>query len=123
MYTMYVHINVRIFTMDDGLCTQPGSSPKLRSDFLTEASVMGQFGNPNVIKLYGVVTLVEPVMIVMEYMQFGSLYYYLRVSGWGRMVEHCIKMCILCSICSNMHVMLSTQENNVLILYKCRIWM
>ena len=40
---------------------------------------MGQFDNPNVIKLYGVVTVVEPVMIVMEYMENGSLYYYLRV--------------------------------------------
>ena len=41
---------------------------------------MGQFNHSNVIKLYGVVTLVEPVMIVMEYMENGSLYYYLRVS-------------------------------------------
>ena len=41
---------------------------------------MGQFDHQNVIKLYGVVTRVEPVMIVMEYMQNGSLYYYLKVS-------------------------------------------
>ena len=40
---------------------------------------MGQFDHQNVIKLYGVVTKVEPVMIVMEYMQNGSLYYYLKV--------------------------------------------
>ena len=52
---------------------------KLRNDFLTEASIMGQFDHQNVIKLYGVVTKVEPVMIVMEYMQNGSLYYYLKV--------------------------------------------
>ena len=44
---------------------------------------MGQFNHPNVIKLYGVITKVEPVMIVMEFMENGSLYYYLRVS-WGR---------------------------------------
>ena len=42
---------------------------------------MGQFDHPNVIKLYGVLTRVEPVMIVMEYMEKGSLYYYLRVSS------------------------------------------
>ena len=42
---------------------------------------MGQFDHQNVIKLYGVVTKVEPVMIVMEYMQNGSLYYYLKVGG------------------------------------------
>ena len=48
---------------------------------------MGQFDHQNVIKLYGVVTKVEPVMIVMEYMQNGSLYYYLKVGQgallWG----------------------------------------
>ena len=41
---------------------------------------MGQFEHPNVIKLYGVVTNVEPAMIVMEFMDNGSLYHYLRVS-------------------------------------------
>ena len=44
---------------------------------------MGQFDHPNVIALYGVVTRVEPVMIVMEYMEKGSLYHYLRVSWCG----------------------------------------
>ncbi len=41
---------------------------------------MGQFKHPNVITLYGVVTVVEPAMIVMEYMESGSLYSYLRVN-------------------------------------------
>ena len=41
---------------------------------------MGQFDHPHVIKLYGVVTRLEPVMIVMEFMENGSLYHYLRVS-------------------------------------------
>ena len=41
---------------------------------------MGQFTHPNVIKLYGVVTVVEPVMIVMEFLENGSLYRFLRVS-------------------------------------------
>ena len=63
--------------------TQSGSSAKARNDFLTEASIMGQFDHPHVIKLYGVVTRVEPVMIVMEFMENGSLYHYLRVSGFG----------------------------------------
>ena len=30
---------------------KPGSSEKARSDFLTEASIMGQFEHPNVIFL------------------------------------------------------------------------
>ena len=44
---------------------------------------MGQFNHPNVVTLHGVVTHVEPIMIVMEFMENGSLYYYLRVSGGG----------------------------------------
>ena len=44
---------------------------------------MGQFLHPNVIKLIGVLTKVDPAMIVMEFMENGSLYTYLRVSrGW-----------------------------------------
>ena len=60
---------------------QPHSSAKQRNDFLAEASIMGQFTHPNVVKLYGVVTVVEPVMIVMEFLENGSLYHYLRVSS------------------------------------------
>lgn len=52
----------------------------MRSDFLNEASIMGQFQHDHVIKLYGVVTRVDPAMIVMEFMDNGSLYSYLRVS-------------------------------------------
>ena len=51
----------------------------MRTDFLNEASIMGQFQHDNVIKLYGVVTRVDPAMIVMEFMDNGSLYSYLRV--------------------------------------------
>ena len=32
--------------------------------FLQEAAIMGQFSHPNVVKLYGVVTLGDPVSIV-----------------------------------------------------------
>ena len=62
--------------------SQPGSSSRMRNDFLTEASISGQFKHPHVIKLYGVVTLADPVMIVMEFMDNGSLYNYLRVSSF-----------------------------------------
>ena len=59
---------------------QPGSSDKARRDFLTEASIMGQFEHPNVIPLQGVVTRSSPVMIVTDYMENGSLDQFLRVS-------------------------------------------
>ena len=36
---------------------QQGSSSKTRDDFISEASIMGQFKHPNVIKLIGVITV------------------------------------------------------------------
>ena len=62
---------------------KPGSSEKARVDFLTEASIMGQFEHPNVIFLQGVVTKSNPVMIITEFMENGSLDTFLRVSEAG----------------------------------------
>ena len=47
--------------------------------FLQEAAIMGQFSHPNVVKLYGVVTLGEPV------------------SPYEVNVIHCTTGCILCN--------------------------
>ena len=55
-----------------------GSSDKNKADFLIEASIMGQFDHPNVIRLIGVVTRAEPVMIITEYMEHHSLDSFLR---------------------------------------------
>lgn len=41
---------------------------------------MGQFDDPNVIYLEGVVTRSNPIMIVTEFMENGSLDSFLRVS-------------------------------------------
>ncbi|XP_067658531.1 ephrin type-B receptor 1-B-like isoform X1 [Haliotis asinina] len=57
---------------------KPGATEKNRLDFLTEASIMGQFDDPNVIFLEGVVTKSNPIMIVTEYMANGSLDSFLR---------------------------------------------
>lgn len=65
-------------------CLRAGLSTKLRRDFLAEASVMGQFEDPNVISLHGVVVKKNTVKIVMEYMSNGSLDKYL-VSNNGRL--------------------------------------
>uniref|UniRef100_A0A8R1TL09 receptor protein-tyrosine kinase n=1 Tax=Onchocerca volvulus TaxID=6282 RepID=A0A8R1TL09_ONCVO len=62
---------------------KPGSSDKAKSDFLMEASIMGQFTHENVIRLIGVVTKNEPVMIVIEYMENGSLDQFLRKNDNG----------------------------------------
>ncbi|XP_018414451.1 PREDICTED: ephrin type-A receptor 7 isoform X1 [Nanorana parkeri] len=57
-----------------------GYTEKQRRDFLCEASIMGQFDHPNVVHLEGVVTRGKPVMIVIEYMENGSLDAFLRKS-------------------------------------------
>lgn len=56
-----------------------GYTEKQRRDFLSEASIMGQFDHPNVIHLEGVVTKSSPVMIITEFMENGSLDTFLRV--------------------------------------------
>ncbi|XP_069371102.1 ephrin type-A receptor 7 isoform X5 [Paralichthys olivaceus] len=55
-----------------------GYTEKQRREFLCEASIMGQFDHPNVVHLEGVVTRGKPVMIVIEYMENGSLDAFLR---------------------------------------------
>lgn len=62
-----------------------GSSAKARSDFLMEASIMGQFEHENVIRLIGVVTKTEPIMILTEYMLYGSLDQFLRSNRDGKL--------------------------------------
>ncbi|KAK5859923.1 hypothetical protein PBY51_021439 [Eleginops maclovinus] len=55
-----------------------GYVDKQRRDFLAEASIMGQFDHPNIIRLEGVVTKSRPVMIVTEFMENGALDSFLR---------------------------------------------
>ncbi|XP_077881679.1 ephrin type-A receptor 8 isoform X3 [Ictidomys tridecemlineatus] len=55
-----------------------GYTERQRRDFLSEASIMGQFDHPNVIRLEGVVTRGRLAMIVTEYMENGSLDAFLR---------------------------------------------
>lgn len=62
---------------------RPGSSMKAKANFLTEASIMGQFDHENVIHLLGVVTKTEPVMIVTEFMLNGSLDQFLKSNDNG----------------------------------------
>ncbi|XP_068598428.1 ephrin type-A receptor 2a [Brachionichthys hirsutus] len=57
---------------------KPGYSEKQRQDFLSEASIMGQFSHPNIIRLEGVVTKFKHIMIVTEYMENGALDLYLK---------------------------------------------
>uniref|UniRef100_A0A669DDF4 receptor protein-tyrosine kinase n=1 Tax=Oreochromis niloticus TaxID=8128 RepID=A0A669DDF4_ORENI len=52
---------------------KPGYSEKQRQDFLSEATIMGQFSHPNIIHLEGVITKFKHAMIVTEYMENGAL--------------------------------------------------
>lgn len=58
-----------------------GYTEKQRRDFLSEASIMGQFQHPNIIHLEGVITTSCPVMILTEFMENGALDSFLRVRG------------------------------------------
>ncbi|XP_043917782.1 ephrin type-A receptor 2 [Protopterus annectens] len=55
-----------------------GYTEKQRIDFLSEASIMGQFSHPNIIHLEGVVSKHKPLMIITEFMENGALDKYLR---------------------------------------------
>lgn len=60
-----------------------GYTERQRRDFLAEASIMGQFDYPNVIRLEGVLTRSCPVLIITEFMENGALDSFLRVSLVG----------------------------------------
>uniref|UniRef100_A0A8C5PG57 Ephrin type-B receptor 3 n=1 Tax=Leptobrachium leishanense TaxID=445787 RepID=A0A8C5PG57_9ANUR len=57
-----------------------GYTEQQRRDFLSEASIMGQFDHPNIIRLEGVVTRSRPVMILTEFMENGALDSFLRMN-------------------------------------------
>ncbi|XP_053548996.1 ephrin type-B receptor 5-like [Bombina bombina] len=60
-----------------------GIGDKERREFLTEASILGQFDHPNVVRLEGAVTRSRPIMILTEHMENGALDAYLRQCEGG----------------------------------------
>ncbi|XP_066916418.1 ephrin type-B receptor 1-B-like [Clytia hemisphaerica] len=54
-----------------------GANRSDRDDFLSEAAILGQFSDPNVVSIEGVVLKDYPSLIVLEYMANGSLDKYL----------------------------------------------
>ena len=78
-------------------------------DFVKEAQVMKKIHHPNLLQLYAVCTLEEPIYIVTELMKYGSLLEYLRGSE-GRymqlpqmidmMVQIASGMCVI-AVCVN----------------------
>ena len=45
---------------------KPGSSEDDSVRFLQEAAIMGQFNHPHVVKLYGVITVGDPVSMLLQ---------------------------------------------------------
>lgn len=69
-----------------------GYTERQRREFLSEASIMGQFEHPNIIRLEGVVTNSVPVMILTEFMENGALDSFLRVSHPTHLHNHCVSL-------------------------------
>jgi tyrosine-protein kinase Src len=63
---------------------KPGSMS--RKAFLDEAQIMKQCHHPNLVKLYAVCSKDEPLYIITEYMQNGSLLDYMR-TGSGKFLD------------------------------------
>ena len=57
-------------------------------DFVAEAQVMKKIHHPNLLQLYAVCTLVEPIYIVTELMKHGSLLEYLRTGDGRYITQH-----------------------------------
>ena len=66
---------------------------KNKEDFLSEASIMGQFKHPNVIFLYGV-TLNKPIVIVTPFMENGSLDDFLAQKEFSLTAIQQVAICI-----------------------------
>ncbi|XP_060749585.1 ephrin type-B receptor 4b-like [Tachysurus vachellii] len=69
-----------------------GYTDKQRRDFLSEASIMGQFHHPNIIHLEGVITTSCPSMIITEYMENGALDSFLRMNDAQFTPLQCVGM-------------------------------
>ena len=57
----------------DRIVPTEGATDSIRKDFLGEAHMLAQFKHANVMGLLGVVTVSEPVMIILHYMSCGDL--------------------------------------------------
>ena len=58
---MSCHINIEGASSDD------------KKDFLGEANLLSKFNHPNVMSLLGVVTVDEPVLVIIPFMKNGDL--------------------------------------------------
>ncbi|KAI1697166.1 protein tyrosine kinase domain-containing protein [Ditylenchus destructor] len=62
-------------------------------ELMSEARMMRHLDHPNIVKMYGVATAVEPLFIVMELLENGSLDEYLKRSGAHASTEE--RLCMI----------------------------
>ena len=58
--------------MEVAIKTNQSKDEEDKVKFLQEAAIMGQFRHPNVVKLYGVVTVGEPVSYLLKAFEIGT---------------------------------------------------
>lgn len=80
-----------------------GSNESSQAKFLQEACVMAQFKNPRIVALIGVVSKTEPALIVLEYMEMGSLLSYLKNPLVKDHLADTEMTRFACQICAGMH--------------------
>ena len=71
--------------------------------FLQEAAILAQFNHPKIVKLVGVVTVSEPILVCLEFMEFGSLLSYLTSSMVGNNLPDVDMLRMACDVASAMH--------------------
>ncbi|XP_071935172.1 uncharacterized protein [Coffea arabica] len=68
-------------------------------DFCTEISILSRVRHPNVILFLGACTKPPRLSMVTEYMEMGSLYYLIHVSGQKKKLSWRRRLKMLCDIC------------------------
>ncbi|XP_029657367.2 tyrosine-protein kinase Fer-like isoform X4 [Octopus sinensis] len=64
-----------------------------RKTFLQEGRILKQYDHPNIVKFIGIAAQRKPVMIVMEYVEGGSLLLFLRKNGRQQTRNQLVLMC------------------------------
>lgn len=78
--------------------TKKDCTEKEKTDLLKEMAVMSCMVHPNIVKLYGVVTINVPApWIILEYLPFGDLRHFLQViNGYYKLLSNVTCIILMC---------------------------
>ncbi|WOG85077.1 hypothetical protein DCAR_0104264 [Daucus carota subsp. sativus] len=68
-------------------------------DFCNEISILSRLRHPNVISFLGACTMPPRLSLITEFMEMGSLYYLIHVSGQKKRLSWRRKLKMMCDIC------------------------